>query len=220
MATIAEFTIPADDFPLGRIFERLPDATVELERVVPTDTDILPYFWVRDGDSDHVRATLADEPAFTSVSIIDDLGDEGLFRAKWDPAVEGVLTAILQSDLTLLSAFGTQDNWTFEFRTEDTDQISVFQKYCTDHDINATLTRLQSLAEMQAGDEYNLTADQREALLLAFNDGYYDDPRETDLETLASQIGISRAAFADRLHRGIRNVLGSTIAPDSPTDDD
>lgn len=220
MATIVEFTIPADDFPLGRIFERLPDATIELERVVPTDNNILPYFWVRNGDINHTHDTLADDRAFESVTVIDDLGHEGLFRAKWDPTVEGVLTAILQSDLTLLSAIGTQNNWTFEFRAETTDQISTFQQYCTDHDITTSLIRLQSLAEMETSTEYNLTENQQEALLLAFTEGYYDNPRTTDLETLSDQLKISRAAFADRLHRGIRNVLGSTIAKHSSADDE
>lgn len=220
MATIAEFTVPSAQFALGRIFERLPDATVELERVVPTDERILPYFWVRDGDAAHIRDSLADEPAFLSVALVDDLGDGGLFRAQWDPEVEGVLTAVLESEVTLLSGVGTKGNWTFELRAEDTDQIAAFQQYCTAHDITATLTRLKSLTEMHAGDEYDLTADQHEALLLAFEEGYYDDPRRTDLQALADQLGISRPSFADRLNRGIRNVLGSTIAQHAPADDD
>ncbi|WP_128477978.1 helix-turn-helix domain-containing protein [Halorussus pelagicus] len=212
MATIAEFTIPARDFALGRLFEHLPDAAIELERVVPTKDHILPYFWVRDDDIEQVRETLAANPAFLSVTLVDDLGDEGLFRIQWNPEDETVLSGVLESELTLLSAFGSQGNWTFEFRATDTDQIATFQRHCTDHDIGATLTRLNSLAEMQVGDEYNLTTDQHEALLLAFAEGYYDDPRETDLEALASRIGISRPAFSNRLHRGIRNLLGSTIA--------
>ena len=211
MATIAEFTIPADDFPLGRIFEELPDATVELERVVPTNKAILPYFWVRDNDADHVWDVLANHDAFQSLTLVDDLETEGLFRADWNPDVEGVLTGILQCKLTLLSAVGTQTEWTFEFRTEDTDHISAFQQYCADHDIDVTLTRLQSLAKMQVGGEYDLTEKQREALLLAFNKGYYDNPRRTDLETLANHLDISRQAFSERLQGGIRNILGSTI---------
>ena len=219
MATIAEFTIPTDDFPLGRIFESLPNATVELERVVPTDNAILPYFWARNTDADHIRDALEDEPAFESVTLIDDLDDSGLFRAQWNQGVESVLTGVLQAELTLLSAFGTHDTWTFEFRAEDSDRILEFQQYCADHDIDVRLTRLKSVAEMVTGDEYNLTANQHEALLLAFNEGYYDDPRRTDLETLANRLGISRPAFANRLSRGTRNLLGSTIAHYSPRDD-
>ena len=220
MATIVEFTIPADDFPLGRIFESLPTATVEIDRIVPTNRTILPYFWVRDADADRIEDALTGESAFESVRLMDDLGDEGLFCAEWNHEVEGVLTGILEADLTIISAVGSAENWIFEFRAESTDQISEFQQYCAGHDIGATLTRLKSLAEMQAGDEYGLTANQQEALLLAFEKGYYDDPRETDLQTLADRLEISRTAFADRLRRGTKNVFASTIAHHIGGDDE
>jgi predicted DNA binding protein len=219
MATIAEFTIPADDFPLGRIFDDLPNATVEIERVVPTDQGLLPYFWVNDISNDAIQNALTTESAFESVTCIDYLENRGLYRAQWNPDVKGVLTAILDNDLTLLSAVGTHDHWTFEFRAEDQTQISGFQQYCADHEIDTRLTRLKSLAEMQTGNEYGLTANQHEALLLAFNEGYYAHPRDTDLETLADQLGISRPSFADRLRRGYRNLLRSTIAHHDSTND-
>jgi len=221
MATIAEFTIPADDFPLGQIFDGFPNVMVEIERVVPTDQGYLPYFWINNisVSDDTIKNALTTESAFESVTCVDSLGNRGLYRALWNVEVEGVLTAILDSGLTLLSAVGTHEQWTFEFRAEDSDQISEFQQYCADHDINARLTRLKSLAEMQAGNEYGLTANQHEALLLAFSEGYYDSPRDTDLETLADQLGISRPSFADRLRRGYRNLLGSTIVHHDSTDD-
>ena len=219
MATIAEFTLPGADFPLGRIFDNLPAATVELERVVPTNKGLLPYFWISDAPNDDIHNALTAEPAFDSVTRIDTIDNQSLYRAQWNPAVEGVLTAVIDNDLTLLSAVGTHDNWTFEFRAEDHTQISGFQQYCADHDIGTRLTRLKSLAEMQAGDEYGLTANQYEALLLAFNEGYYDDLRDTDLETLAAKLGISRPSFADRLRRGYRNLLKSTIVQHSSPDD-
>jgi len=35
MATVMEFLSPADEFPLGTVFENVPGATVELERLIP-----------------------------------------------------------------------------------------------------------------------------------------------------------------------------------------
>ncbi|ELY60098.1 DNA binding protein [Natronococcus amylolyticus DSM 10524] len=220
MAIIAEFIIPVESFPLGRVFDDLPTATVEIERVIPTDQGQLPYFWIADAPDDTIQDVLTTEAAFESVTRIDYYENQGLYRAQWNPEVKGVLTAILDKDLTLLSAIGTNKQWTFEFRAEDSDQISAFQQYCADHEINTQLTRLQSLAELQAGDEYGLTANQHEALLLAFNEGYYNQPRETDLQTLADQLGISRPSFADRLHRGYHNLLRSTIAHRDTTAND
>ncbi|WP_137287507.1 helix-turn-helix domain-containing protein [Halorussus salinisoli] len=212
MATIAEFTVPADDFPLGHIFETLPDVTIEIERVVPTNRGVLPYFWVRNVPTERVRETLEAQGALESFAIVDELDSQGLVRADWDPNVEGVFTGIVDAELTLLSATGTQEEWRFEFRAEDTDQIVAFQQYCTDLDIDVELVRLYDVGETGSTGQYSLTPEQREALLLAYNNGYYDFPRQVDLETLAEELAIARQSFADRLRRGHRNLIGETVA--------
>lgn len=45
-----------------------------------------------------------------------------------------------------------------------------------------------------------LTPKQREAVETALDAGYYERPRETDLEDLASKLGISRSAVSQRLN--------------------
>lgn len=211
MATNAEFVVPAEDFPLGHLFETLPDVTIEIERVVPTNRALLPYFWVRNVPVDRVRETLEAQGALQSFAVVDDLGEQGLFRADWDSDVEGVLTGIVDAELTLLSATGTQEEWVFEFRAEDTDQIVAFRRYCTDHGIDVELSRLRGVGERSATGQYSLTPEQREALLLAYNRGYFDFPRETALDELAGELGIARQSFADRLRRGHRNLIGDTL---------
>lgn len=44
MTTIAEFTARTDAFPLGSLFDAVPDASVELERLVPANRVVFPYF--------------------------------------------------------------------------------------------------------------------------------------------------------------------------------
>ncbi|QLG47830.1 helix-turn-helix domain-containing protein [Natrinema halophilum] len=213
MATIAEFTVGGDDFPLGSIFEELPTVTVELDRLVPTNKTILPYFWVWGRDMERVADVIADQPEILSVTIVDELEGGGLFRAVWDEQKEGILTAIAESDVVLTRGEGTGERgkWVFEFRVESLDSLSEFQQYCREHDIDLTLNRLFTLAEMQTGGKYNLTSEQHEALVLAFNEGYYNDPRETNLEELAEMLGITRPSVTSRLHRGYRNLIGSTL---------
>jgi predicted DNA binding protein len=213
MASVAEFTVAAEDFPLGQIFEELPDVTVELDRLVPTNRAILPYFWVWGNDMERVEEILAEQSAILSVTLVDEIEGGGLFRAEWDEHQEGILTAIADSDVVLTRGEGTGErgNWLFEFRVEDLDALSAFQEYCREHDINVTLNRVFSLAQMRGGGEYNLTPEQHETLVLAFNEGYYNDPRETDLEALADILDITRPSVSSRLHRGYRNLIGSTL---------
>jgi HAMP domain-containing protein len=211
MSTVAEFSIPADDFPLGHVFETLSDVTIEIERVVPTNEAILPYFWVRNVPVNRVQTTLEAQGALESFTIVDDLGEQGLVRARWNPDVEGVFTGIVETDLTVLSATGTQEEWRFEFRAESPDQIGAFQQYCANHGINGELIRLHGAGRDDAAGQYSLTSEQREALLLAFNRGYFEFPRESTLDELATELGIARQSFGDRLRRGHKNLIGDTL---------
>ncbi|UPV99833.1 helix-turn-helix domain-containing protein [Halorussus gelatinilyticus] len=211
MSTIAAFTVPADDFPLGHIFDSFPEITIEIEQVVPVTDAILPYFWVREEPVEHVQTALEAQGALKSYTLVDDLGDQGLFRAEWDPAVEGILTGIIDADLTVISATGTEDKWKFEFRAEDTTQIAAFQEYCADHDIAITLEYLHSVGARTDEGAYGLTPEQREAVLLAYKNGYYETPPETNLAELAEELGIANQSFSDRLRRGTRNLIEGTL---------
>lgn len=55
------------------------------------------------------------------------------------------------------------------------------------------------------------TEEQREALLAAHEHGYFAEPRETSLEGLAEELGISPTAAAGRLRRGMRSLVGMTL---------
>lgn len=211
MSTIATFTVPADAFPLGHIFESFPGITIEIEQVVPTDHAILPYFWVREEPVENVQKTLEAQGALKSYTLVDDLGDQGLFRAEWDADVEGILTGVIDAKLTVLSATGTENEWKFEFRAEDTDQIAEFQQYCADHDIDITLGHIHSVGARTDEGAYGLTPEQREAVLLAYKNGYYETPPETNLGELAEKLGITHQSFSDRLRRGMQNLIEKTL---------
>jgi predicted DNA binding protein len=60
-------------------------------------------------------------------------------------------------------------------------------------------------------DDYGLTAPQRQALLLAVEHGYYDVPRNGTLTDIAGELDISEQAASQRLRRGTRSLLRSTI---------
>jgi predicted DNA binding protein len=80
--------------------------------------------------------------------------------------------------------------------------------------------KLKTLHEERPGDgsggldRYGLTDAQREALRCALELGYFDVPRETKMETIADDLGISTAACSTRLRRGQRALLRETLAPD------
>lgn len=209
--TVARFTLPVDQFPLGAVLERWPDGRVELDRVVPSAGTTMPYFWVYDVDVQAVPPLLERRPQFDAVTVTDDMGDHGLLRAEWSADSLDVLHSILESDVTMLSAAGTDDGWVFELRASSRDAIAGFMERCRDLDVPASMTRVRDISRPSSGPVQALTDEQREAMLLAFSAGYYEEPRRTDLSSLAERVGISRQAFASRLRRGYRNLVVAAL---------
>ena len=212
MAAVATFTVPAEEFPLGTIFEQLPGVDVKLERFVPGPEVVIPYFWVRGVATDDVEAAFSDHPGVRQIRLVDSVEDEYLLRVEWEPSYEGVLSTLAETELPLLEAVGTNEEWTFEIRGEDRDDVAEFHGLCRERDIPITLTALHALTPLETATEAALTDPQEELLMLAYGRGYFDSPRGVTMAELGEELGISQQAVASRLRRGIRRILGNTLS--------
>lgn len=211
MATVMEFTSPADEFPLGTVFENLPGVTVELERLIPDESLIIPYFWVRGARAEDIEDAFEAHRGVVSVRYIDDVDEEYLMRAEWNDEYYGLLSALARANIVVLSGIGSKEGWKFEVRGETRERIGEFRSDCQAHDIPIQITAVHSLLPVQ-GDGYELTDTQREALVLAYEMGYYDSPRAASLADIAAELGISQQSLSSRLRRGNRRLIERTLA--------
>lgn len=91
-----------------------------------------------------------------------------------------------------------------------------------DHGATVKLRRINQLKRDQNDGTIELEADaitpkQREAIDLAIELGYYDIPRQADLEDLAEQLGVSRSAVSQRLNRAESRVIQNLYSVDNGT---
>ena len=210
MATEMEFTVPADEFPLGSVFESMPGVTVELERLIPHETLTIPYFWVRGAETEDIESAFDPHAGVTDIRLVDSVEDEYLMRAEWVREYNGLLTALLETNLTVLSGVGTEDGWRFEVRGDTQDAIIEFRTRRQNNDLAIDIVTVHALLPMQ-GDSYELTETQREALVLAHERGYFDTPRESSLEEIADELGITQQSVSSRLRRGHRRLISKTL---------
>lgn len=211
MTVIADFTVPADDFALGRIMEVRRGINVKLETMVPTGESVMPYFWVPVQDADAVEATLRDDPLTLDVDTIDEVNGEVLFRVSWSSEIDGLVDAILNTGAVVLEAEGTGDDWLMELRFGDYDSLSTFYEGCTRKDIGIDLDKVHSSIGDGETDGYGLTDEQRDTLLTALEEGYFEVPRETTLVELGEVMDISDSAVSQRLRRGLSKLLAETL---------
>lgn len=211
MATEATFTVPSTAFPLGSIFEQLPGVTVELERIIPSRDVVVPYFWVRGRPVDDVEAAFAEHPGVNDIKLVDSIDDQYLLRVEWAMDYDGVLATLTEIGLALIEAVGTNEQWTFDVRGDERDDVADFQRRCRDLDIPITLTRIHALTPLDPDVGAGLTDPQREALTLAYERGYFNTPRDCTMAEIGEELGITQQAVASRLRRGIEQILGETF---------
>jgi len=212
MATEATFTVPSDQFPLGTVFAQLPDVTVEIERLIPAQDVVIPYFWVRGTEVDDIESTFDEHPGIRDIGFVDSVEDEYLLRVEWALDYDDVLTVLAETAVPLVEATGTNRQWTFEIRGDDRSDVADFRRRCQELDIPVTLTELHALTPVEEGTEAALTDTQREALVLAYERGYFESPREATLGDLGEELDISQQAVGSRLQGGIKHVLGSILS--------
>ncbi len=209
MSTRIEFTVPTRACALGRSLGGEPGARLELDRIVPTDDTIMPYFWVTGRDPEAFVTAASDERAIDAISIVDAVEDGTLFAARWNHEEAGTLFAIARSGGVLLDAGATSERWRFEVRFDDRAAVAAFRSFCDERGVALSVERVTT-ASSREDDRYGLTAEQREALAVAYQRGYFAEPRRATLEDVAREIGISPRALAGRLRRGQAKLLERT----------
>ena len=99
---------------------------------------------------------------------------------------------------------------------ERTDLVHLWD-YAQRNDIDIELLRVNeyaSLGETDAG----LTDSQREALLVACEMGYFEEPRDATLGDVAAELDISQPAASGLLRRGIKRLVVSSLMDDDPSE--
>ncbi|ELY56937.1 helix-turn-helix domain-containing protein [Natronococcus jeotgali] len=211
MSVMGEFTVRASDFALYRALSTAPEMIVEIERLVVTAEDrIMPYFWVT-GDRDRIEAALEGDPSATRVERVDEADGAVLYRAAWTRNVEAMVYAYAEIGATILEATGTDDRWELTMRFDDENTVSEFHEYCRENDVAFELEKLYEQSQPMAGARYGLTSPQREALVTAYEAGFFDVPQRTTMTDLAERLGITQQALSKRLHHAHKNLIGNAL---------
>lgn len=216
MATIANFRLPVDGLPLGRAIRDDPTVRVELERIVPAEEGILPFFWVWEcTDFERFERTVAETRAVRSLEEVTRVENGRLYRTRWNDDVEGLVHGISNTGGTILDGHGSADSWRIELRFVHHTRIRPFLQYCHDNGVPIELGRVYTDADVRNGVRFGLTGSQRETIRAAYERGYFDEPRGVTQAELAAEFDVSQRAISRRIRRGLGSLVGSTIASDS-----
>lgn len=218
MSLFGEFHVPAEAFALAETLAAAPELVIETERVVATDEVLTPYFWVSGEDGTRFEDAAADDPSIRNLRHIDDVERAALYRAEWTENVESVVFAYTTVGATILEASAQNQEWELSIRFNSRDRLDKFRTYCDEHDVPFQLTQLYERAHPRAGGQYGLTEKQHDALVTAWEMGYYGSS-DVSLTDVAEELDITQQSLSRRLQRGYESLIEHALAVTPPTDD-
>ena len=208
MPVLAQFSLVTS--VLTVTLEQIPDGTVKLRGYSPFESGAIGLqHWVDTAHDERFKAGLRADPTVEAFTVLTEESDRTLFQTRLTDAGRK------QSFVPLLGEFGvefvdgrwTGDVWILRLRFPTDDAFRGFVDACrTRDDVSLSLGSVYQ-QDRYDGEEYALTPSQREALSAALERGYFDIPRETTLEDIADQLGVSDQAVSERLRRAQKRVF-------------
>lgn len=221
MSLIAEFELSnpilAD---LRRQFPELEYRIVD-EFVSADGAPMLTAWAVGEESSlERLHGMIPDDATVVDASLLADLGTRRLYRLELTPegAVGMTYPRAVEEGITFLDIRASNDSVHYRARIPDRESFMTFRQLCADRDLDFKLRGLYR-GESEERTTTRLTDRQREVLRAAFEAGYFAVPRQTTLESLATELDISDQALSATIRRGQANLLAETIATDLTPDD-
>lgn len=211
MTVIVKFTLPSDSFPFGRATSGDPNVRVQIERVVPLREGRIPFLWATGEDFDDFERHLHNSDIVKDAEAVTRVGDSVLYRTEWYTDKEAFLNGVADANGTIMEAHG-DSSWSFTVRFRSHRDLTQIHQFFQAHDFPVHIERIASLDE-EAGTKYELglTPEQRDAVTLAVENGYFAVPRETQLDEIADELGITPQAASERVRRATETVLRKAL---------
>lgn len=211
---VADLSLPAERFLFSDVIGDHPAVRLDLVELAATNDPPAVYCWVM-GPERTVASFVDDATAGDSVSDLtrlDRRDRKRLYHATLLDPLAPFLDALRTHDVLVDRARGSSDGWELRVQCPDTETLSAFRSTCSDAGVEVTVDRQFALADLQESSAIDLTPEQREALVLARREGYFDVPRGITLEELGGMLDISRQAVSNRLRRGTRHLVDANLS--------
>lgn len=216
MSVIIEISVPAEDFALGRVFGALRDLVVEVERLASHGREqVLPFLWVRGGETAAFEAAAADDPTVADLAAIEETEDAGLYVVHWAEDVAAFVDQVVDLNGVVMEAAAWEGEWRLTFRFPDEAEVDEFRSFLEERSLPYEVRRVYD-EDAATHREYDLTPGQREILLVGLEMGFFEVPRDATLPELADRLGVSSNSASQRLRRATRNLVRNALATSPP----
>jgi predicted DNA binding protein len=169
-------------------------------------------FLIEYHDRDELESHLDEDPTVDRYELVDWTDDTGIYYIAHTPETLLISTVVTEVNGFLAHTETKGNGWLARLLLPDRKALNTIWEYAKDHDISLEILEIYGKNDAGTDTSYGLTNEQSAALNTAYEEGYFGEPRETSLDEVAEKMGLSSTAMSGRLRRGMRNLVGATIA--------
>lgn len=185
----------------------IPDAGTDPEHDVN-------FFWVEAPDFDAVETAFEADGTVADYTMVAEASNRRTYRITYSDRAKLISPAITDLNGIMLDSRSHSDGWTVELQLQDHNSLYQLGGRADDQELTFDVRAVHQVDPDETSSELALTESQTEALVTAYEHGYYDEPREISLEELGSILGISRTAVSGRLKRASSRLIEARLDDD------
>ena len=150
--------------------------------------------------------------------VIETRDNEAIYSFEYTDEAKILSPVISAANGVILDMENDGSAWILTVWMPDRTDLASLWDYAQRNDVDIDLLRVNEYASLGNTDG-GLTDSQREALLIAFETGYFEEPRDVTLSDVAADLDISQPAASGLLRRGIKRLIISSLVDDSEKPD-
>ena len=195
-------------------------STVQSVSEAGTDPSSGKFFYhIESADFLQFEAGLRNDRTIGAFERVIDTGDtKAIYSFEYTDEAKVISPVISAANGVILDMGNDGSDWILTVWMPDRTDLVHLWDYAQQHGIDIELLRVNDYASLGKTDA-GLTDSQREALLVALETGYFEEPRNATLSEVAAELDISQPAASGLLRRGTKRLILSSMIDESEMPD-
>lgn len=171
-------------------------------------------FLIEYNDRAELEEMLEEDATVKEYELVDWTGETGIYYIEHTPETKLISTVVTDVNGFLVHTETRGNGWLVRLLLPSREALNTVWTYANENDITIDIIEIYGNDDAGGEASYGLTDEQKAALKIAYEEGYFSEPRDISLNEVADEIGLSSTAMSGRLRRGMRNLIAATLAED------
>lgn len=169
-------------------------------------------FLIEYDDRKRLESMLDNDPTVNEYELMDWTDRTGIYYIEHTPTTKLISTVVTDVNGFLVDTETKGNGWLVELLLPSRKALASVWTFANENDISLDIIEIYNNDNAGTEMTYGLTDEQQVALQTAYDQGYFNEPRDISLSDVADELEVSSTAMSGRLRRGMRNLIAATIS--------